>query len=203
VFGGNRVNLGTDGAVSARRRLSEAEMAALLNGPLFQGFLTPLSAQQALQTFLQRAYPNVKLPPALGAVDSGASSLQSTINELRLQQGRPPLQALPPELAARNRAYLRPVLQAILAGANCDHDRNRWRVFQDSLGTASLRPSSEVLTCGPEQDWDPRRVVAEWLSSPLHRAILLERPRATSLGCSTLSQGEQTVAFCTIWTPNR
>ncbi len=203
VFGGNRVNLGTDGAVSARRRLSEAEMAALLNGPLFQGFLTPLSAQQALQTFLQRAYPNLKLPPALGAVDSGASSLQSTINELRLQQGRLPLQALPPELAARNRAYLRPVLQAILAGANCDHDRNRWRVFQDSLGTASLRPSSEVLTCGPEQDWDPRRVVAEWLSSPLHRAILLERPRATSLGCSTLSQGEQTVAFCTIWTPNR
>ena len=204
VFGGHRVSLGRNGAVSDRHRLSEAEVAAILAGPLFQGFLTPLSHQLALQTFLQRAYPNLSFPTTSAVADPGANALQSTINGLRQQQGRPPLQALPPELAARNRAYLKPVLQAILAGASCDHDRSRWRSFQDSLGTAAgLKPSSEVLTCGTLRDWDPNQVVTEWLSSPVHRAILLERPKATNLGCSTLSKGEDTVAFCTLWTPSR
>ena len=204
VFGGNRVNLAADGSVSDRRRLSAAEVAAILNGPLFQGFLSPLSAQQALQNFLQRAYPSLNSPLAPSAADPNASALEDAVNALRQQQGRPPFQALPAELAARNRAYLKPVLQNILAGASgCDHDRSRWRAFQDSLSAAGLRPSSEVLTCGPLRDWDPQLVVAEWSSSALHRAILVERPRATGLGCSTLSQGEQTVAFCTLWTPNR
>ena len=204
VFGGNRVNLAADGSVSDRRRLSEAELAALLNGPLFQGFLSPLSAQQGLQNFLQRAYPNLNSSLAPSATDPSASALQDAVNALRQQQGRPPFQALPAELAARNRAYLKPVLHNILAGTSgCDHDRSRWRTFQASLSTAGLRPSSEVLTCGPLRSWDPQRVVAEWSSSALHRSILLERPRATSLGCSTLNQGEQIVAFCTLWTPNR
>ena len=204
VFGGHRVNLGRNGTVSDRHRLSEAEVAAILNGPLFQGFLTPLSHQLALQTFLQQAYPNLSFPSPSAVADPSANALQSTINGLRQQQGRPPLQALPPELAARNRAYLKPVLQSILAGASCDHDRSRWRSFQDSMGTAAgLKPSSEVLTCGTVRDWDPRQVVDEWLSSPVHRAILLERPRATNVGCSTLSKGEDTVAFCTLWTPDR
>ena len=204
VFGGHRVSLGRNGAVSDRHRLSEAEVAAILAGPLFQGFLTPLSHQLALQTFLQRAYPNLSFPTTSAVADPGASALQSTINGLRQQQGRPPLQALPPELAARNRAYLKPVLQAILAGASCDHDRSRWRSFQESLGTAAgLKPSSEVLTCGTLRDWNPNQVVTEWLSSPVHRAILLERPKATNVGCSTLSKGEDTVAFCTLWTPSR
>ena len=200
VFGGHRVSLGRNGAVSDRHRLSEAEVAAILAGPLFQGFLTPLSHQLALQ----RAYPNLSFPTTSAVADPGASALQSTINGLRQQQGRPPLQALPPELAARNRAYLKPVLQAILAGASCDHDRSRWRSFQESLGTAAgLKPSSEVLTCGTLRDWNPNQVVTEWLSSPVHRAILLERPKATNVGCSTLSKGEDTVAFCTLWTPSR
>ncbi|MEI6029791.1 MAG: FecR domain-containing protein [Synechococcaceae cyanobacterium ELA739] len=219
VFGGNRVSVGRDGAVSDRHRLSEAEVAALLSGPLFQGFLVPLSHQQALQTFLQRAYPNLRLAPATAgreptagdqaagdptAGDPAANALQGALNSMRQQQGRPPFQALPAELASRNRAYLKPVQQAILSSGNCDHDRNRWSAFQASLaGSPGLRPSSEVLTCGPTREWDPKRVVSEWLSSPLHHAILLERPRATSLGCSSLSQGDQTVAICTLWSPNR
>ncbi len=203
VFGGFRVSLGRNGTVSDRHRLSDTEMAAILYGPLFQGFLTPLSHQLALQTFLQRAYPNLSFPTPSAVADPGASALQASINSMRLEQGRPPFQSLPTELSARNRAYLKPVLQSILAGASCDHDRSRWREFQDSLVAAGLKPSSEVLTCGTLRDWDPKQVVSEWLSSPVHRAILLERPRATSLGCSTLSKGDDTVAFCTLWTPSR
>jgi hypothetical protein len=211
VFGGNRVSLGADGRLSDRRRLSEAEVAAILNGPLFQGFLTPLSHQQALQSFLQRAYPNLKtfLPQgtttaATTVSDASANALQAAINDIRLQQGRPPFQDLPADLAARNRDYLRPVLQAIRSSGNCDHDRTRWQAFQASLGAAGLQPSSEVLTCGgPLRNWDPRQVVTEWLSSPLHRSILLERPRASNLGCSSLSETDQTVVICTLWSPKR
>jgi len=208
VFGGNQVSLGPGGRVSDRHRLTEEEMAAILNGPLFQGFLSPLSHQQALQSFLQRAYPNLKAFPAPGATtaatDASANALQAAINDIRRQQGRPPFQGLPADLAARNRDYLRPLLQAIRSSGNCDHDRTRWRAFQASLSGSGLQPSSEVLTCGgPLPSWDPKQVVAEWFSSPLHRSILLERPRATNLGCGTLSQGDQTVAICTLWSPNR
>ena len=204
VFGGHRVNVGADGAVSDRRRLSEADVAALLNGPLFQGFVSPLRAQQALQTFLRRAYPNLGRTPAAPPADPTASGLQDAVNRLRQQQGRPPFRELSAELASRNRTYLRPVLQSILATGNCDHVPARWQAFQASLSTAALQPSSEVLACGSSpQDWNSQTVVAEWLSSPLHRAILLERPRATSLGCSSLSQANQTAVVCTLWSPRR
>jgi len=207
VFGGNRVSLGPDGRVSDRHRLSEEEMVAILNGPLFQGFLSPLSHQQALQSFLQRAYPNLKAfraPSATDSTDASANALQAAINDIRRQQGRPPFQRLPADLAARNRDYLRPLLQAIHNSGSCDHDQTRWRAFQASLSGSGLQPSSEVLICGgPLSSWDPKQVAAEWFSSPQHRSILLERPRATNLGCGTLSQGDQTVAICTLWSPNR
>jgi len=179
-------------------------MAGFLHAPPFVGVLLPLSAQPPLPSSLQRADPNLKIPPLAAGADSGASSMMGAINRMRQQQGRPPFQDLPVELADRNRSYLRPVLQGILASGNCEHDQPRWQAFQSSLTAVALNPSSEVLACaGSQRKWNPEAVLADWLSSAHHRAILLDRPRATNLGCSTLSQGGRTVVICTLWSPSR
>jgi hypothetical protein len=68
--------------------------------------------------------------------------------------------------------------------------------------TAPLMPTSEVIACAmPARSWDPERIVARWLESPLHNQILLNRPRARAIDCVRLVRGERAVAMCTLWSP--
>ncbi|MFZ0407867.1 MAG: CAP domain-containing protein [Cyanobium sp.] len=140
--------------------------------------------------------------PQADNAEATAHHLQEAINRMRLQQGRPPLRELSADLAGQNRTYLQHLLQSILASGRCEHDQIGWRAFQASLSAAPLHPSSQVIACGRgARGLNDEQVVAAWLTSPVHRTILLDRPRATSLGCSDLSQRNQSAVSCILWSP--
>jgi hypothetical protein len=126
-----------------------------------------------------------------------------SINAARARDGRSPLQLLPSDLAGSNITYLQPVLAGILRSGICDHDQPRWRAFQQEAAELhSLMPTSEVIACPrPTGAWNEDRIVARWLSSSLHRSILLERPRASHIGCLRADAGGRSVAICTLWSP--
>ncbi|MCS5697775.1 hypothetical protein NZK32_01770 [Cyanobium sp. FGCU-52] len=202
---GQKARLSAEGLVRAISALSAAEVADLLAGPLFRGFRTPLADQAGLQQALQRLYPGLKAgtpPPA--PPSAPPDPLTASINAARTHAGRPPLQVLPAALAQQNSTYLRPVLEQVLSSNNCDHDLARWQAIQAETAQqhASLIPTSEVIACprGSGQ-WNPTAIVSQWLTSPLHTGILLNRPRATHIGCVRLDRGGRTVAMCTLWSP--
>ena len=107
-------------------------------------------------------------------------------------------------LAERNSTYLRPVLEQVLNSTNCHHDLVRWQAIQAEAAQqrAPLIPTSEVIACprGSAQ-WNPSAVVSQWLTSPLHTSILLNRPWASHIGCVRLDRGGRTVAMCPLWSP--
>lgn len=135
-----------------------------------------------------------------------ASALVASINAARVAAGRPALQPLPAELAARNSAYLRPVLEAMLRAHVCDHDLGRWQAMQAEAAQEAypLMPTSEVIACPRSSgSWNPSGIVRDWLASPLHRGILLNRPRVSHVDCLGLESGGRSVAMCTLWAPAR
>ncbi|WP_323356053.1 hypothetical protein [Cyanobium gracile] len=201
VAGGNRVRLSSQGALLWQRPLTADDYAAILRGPLFQGFTAPLPGMAALESFVQRRFPGVIAAPARPAVSS--DPLVATINRYRAQSGRPSLQPLPADLAARNAAYLAPVLDEVLNSRDCDHDRSRWGAFQERMAaTARLMPTSEVIACPmPAGAWNPEVIVSRWMGSPLHTQILINRPRARAIDCVRLERSGRAVAICTLWSP--
>lgn len=48
---------------------------------------------------------------------------------------------------------------------------------------------------------NPMAIVSQWLTSPLHTGILLNRPRATHIGCVRVDRGRRTVAMCALGSP--
>ena len=201
VAGGNRVRLSSQGTLLWQRPLTAADYAAILQGPLFQGFSAPLPGMVVLESFLQRRFPGVIPVEPRPMVSS--DPLVETINRFRQQGGRPALQRLPPALAAQNATYLAPVLEGMLNSADCDHDRSRWGAFQSRMAaSADLMPTSEVIACPmPAGAWDPEVIVSRWMGSPLHTQILLNRPRARSIDCVRLVRSGRAVAICTLWSP--
>lgn len=201
VAAGNRVRLSSQGALLWQRPLTAADYAAILGGPLFQGFTAPLPGMAALEAFVQRRFPGVIAALPRPAVSR--DPLVETINRYRLQADRPALQALPATLATQNAAYLVPVLEGVLASRACDHDRSRWGAFQSRMAqTANLMPTSEVIACPmPAVAWNPEVIVSRWMGSPLHTQILVNRPRARAIDCVRLERSGRAAAICTLWSP--
>ncbi len=201
VEGGNRVRLSAEGTLVWQRALTAAEYAAILRGPLFEGFTEPLPGLPALETFLQRRFPGVL--PARTSAERNPDPLVERINRIRAQSGRPALQPLPAALASENAAYLSPVLEGILQSGTCDHDRSRWEHFQGRMAsTAKLMPTSEVIACPmPAASWNPEVIVSRWMGSPLHTQILINRPRAQAIDCVKVVRAGKAAGVCTLWSP--
>jgi len=131
--------------------------------------------------------------------------LMARIHMARLAAGRPPLSPLPLPQVETNSAYLRPVLQTLLRNNSCDHDLNRWEAVRDEAARQGqqLMPTSEVLACPRAvAQWNPSAIVSLWLTSPVHINILLNRPRASHIGCVRFEEDGRTVAVCTLWSPS-
>ncbi|MCP9859352.1 MULTISPECIES: hypothetical protein [unclassified Cyanobium] len=201
VAGGNRVRLSSQGALLWQRPLTAADYAAILQGPLFQGFTAPLPGLAALEAFVQRRFPGVIAAPPRPAVSR--DPLVETINRYRAQGGRPALQPLPAALAARNATYLAPVLERVLASGDCDHDRSLWDGFQNRMAASgNLMPTSEVIACPmPAGAWNPELIVSRWMGSALHNQILINRPKARAIDCVRLERSGRAAAICTLWSP--
>jgi hypothetical protein len=201
VAAGNRVRLSSQGALLFQRPLTADDYAAILRGPLFEGFTVPLPGMAALEAFVQRRFPGLSAAPSTPAVSR--DPLVETINRYRAQAGRPALQPLPADLASRNAAYLAPVLEELLASRDCDHDRSRWGAFQNRMAASGpLMPTSEVIACPmPAGAWNPERIVSRWMGSPLHTQILINRPRARAIDCVRLERSGRAVGICTLWSP--
>lgn len=201
VAGGNRVRLSSEGRVIWQRPLTAADYAAILQGPLVQGFTEPLPGMPALEAFLRRRFPGVLPPTPRETISS--DPLVERINRIRQQSGRPPMQPLPEALAAQNATYLAPVLEGLLTSSDCDHDRSRWETFQSRMAsTANLMPTSEVIACPmPAGSWNPDVIVSRWMGSPLHIQILINRPRARFIDCVKLVRSGRAVGICTLWSP--
>ncbi|MCP9833990.1 MULTISPECIES: hypothetical protein [unclassified Cyanobium] len=201
VAGGTRVGLSSQGALLWQRPLTADDYAAILRGPLFEGFTAPLPGMAALEAFVQRRFPGVI--PAPTSPSLSRDPLVEIINRYRAQGGRPALQPLPAALAAQNATYLAPVLEGVLASGDCDHDRSLWDAFQNRMaGSANLMPTSEVIACPmPAGAWNPEAIVSRWMGSPLHTQILINRPRARSIDCVRLERSGRVVAICTLWSP--
>lgn len=194
---GERLRLNAEGRVLARERLTAADYRAFVEGPLVDGFSTPLPQQPALERTLGAIAPGLSLAcPA-----RPEPGLTAAINGLRQQEKRPPFTPLPAELAERNCRYLAPVLRRIISSGDCDHDRPRWQALQQEEGRASgLTPVSELIACpGGGPTLEPPVVLQRWLGSPLHTDLLLNRPRASHLDCVGLTASGQRVAMCTTW----
>ncbi len=201
VAGGTRVRLSSQGALLGQRPLTADDYAAILRGPLFEGFTAPLPGMAALEAFVQRRFPGVIPAPTRPSVSR--DPLVETINRYRAQGGRPALQPLPADLAARNAAYLAPVLEGVLASRDCDHDRSRWGAFQERMAASGmLMPTSEVIACPmPAAAWNPEVIVSRWMGSALHTQILINRPRARAIDCVRLERSGRAAAICTLWSP--
>ncbi len=126
--------------------------------------------------------------------------LAAAINAARQQQGLPSLLPVPAETAERNCRYLTPLLRRMLNGGACDHDRETWQALVQEHGEGSaLSPMSELILCPAAPPPKAAEVVRLWLQSPLHRALLLHRPRATAIDCLGMAQAGRTAAICTTW----
>ncbi|SBO42790.1 hypothetical protein [Cyanobium sp. NIES-981] len=204
---GTRSRLSADGRVLFTKRLTAEEVAAELQGPLFRGFRSPLADGEALRRSIERNWPELGQPSPVGgpAADPEASRdpLVRSINATRVANGRPPLSPLPPELARANISYLQPVLVGIMRSNDCNHDLGRWRAIQEEMAARHpLMPTSEVIACPrPTRQWNADQIVASWLTSTHHRSILLDRPRASHIGCLRADIGDRSLAVCTIWSP--
>lgn len=203
LAGGTRVRLSGQGTVLWQRPLTADDVAAILRGPLFEGFTAPLPGLAALEAFVRRRFPGV-----ISTAPSPSLSrdpLVAIINRYRAQGGRPALEPLPAPLAAANAAYLAPVLETVLASRDCDHDRSRWGAFQERMAASGrLMPTSEVIACPmPAAAWNPEVIVSRWMGSPLHTQILINRPKARAIDCVRLERSGRAAAVCTLWSPPR
>jgi len=193
---GSRLRLATDGRVLSLTSLSAADYRAFVDGPLVDGFSTPLPQQALLEQALGAVTPGLSL--ACGARPEPA--LTAEINRMRQAQGRPALQSLPSQMAERNCRYLAPVLRRILISDGCDHDRDRWQALVDEHAEGDvLSPMSELIACPGPTPIQADAVVRLWLQSPLHHDLLLQRPRATALDCVGLTLDGRSAAMCTTW----
>ncbi|MCP9792910.1 hypothetical protein KBZ20_14095 [Vulcanococcus limneticus Candia 3F8] len=193
---GQRLRLSAEGRVLALEPLTPADYRAFVEGPLVDGFTTPLPGQPALEATLAALTPQLSLAcPA-----RPDTTLVEAVNGARRQAGRPPFSPLPAELAERNCRHLAPVLRRILASGDCDHDRQRWQALLQEPGrSAGLTPVSELIACPGARAIDPAVVLQRWLGSPLHTDLLLNRPRASHLDCVQLTASGRTAAMCTTW----
>ncbi len=193
---GTRLRLAADGRVLSLTSLSPADYRAFVEGPLVDGFSTPLPQQPLLEQALGAVTPGLTL--SCGARPEPA--LMAAINTMRLTQGRPRLQPLPEQLADRNCRYLAPVLRRLLSSDICDHDRDRWQALVDEHAEASdLSPMSELIACPGPTPLRADAVLSRWLQSPLHHDLLLQRPRAAALDCVGLTLAGRSAAICTTW----
>jgi hypothetical protein len=64
VEAGQRVTLSPAGVVLTLLRLSSGDYSAILGGPLFEGFSTPLPGIGSLESYIRRYVPGVDLPSA-------------------------------------------------------------------------------------------------------------------------------------------
>ncbi|MCP9916327.1 hypothetical protein [Cyanobium sp. ATX 6F1] len=194
VLAGERVRLSASGALLSRQLLSAAALREILEGPLVQGFRSPLPDGEALARLARSLASSAPAP--------SSDPIVSLINGVRTGNGRAPLQSLPVTLAAANTAYAEPVLRQLIATGSCDHDLGAWQAFQARSAAGRLRPVSEVLGCPvPSGRWNPERVLNLWLSSSHHTDVLLNRPRTSHAACVQLSDGGRTGALCTFWVP--
>jgi hypothetical protein len=70
VNAGERLRLSPAGVVLALLRLTSGDYGSLINGPLFQGFTTPLPAIGSLESYIRSYVPGVSLPSAPVSVPS-------------------------------------------------------------------------------------------------------------------------------------
>ncbi len=203
VQGGTTIRLSPTGELLSSRLLSPEEYRQILNGPLFQGFSSPLPAMDALLSHLRRTFPGL-WPDAFAKTPPTEDALVQAINGLRLRHSRAPLEPLPDTFEARNREYLEPVVNQILSSPICDHDLPRWEALQaEARAGLTMRPVSELIACPrPASSWDPQEIISVWMTSPLHQDLLLNRPRATHISCLGASNGASRTAVCVNWTSN-
>jgi hypothetical protein len=193
---GQRLRLSAEGRVLALEALSAADYRAFVEGPLVDGFTTPLPGQPALERSLAAAAPGLSLVCAARP----DTALVEAVNGARRQAGRQAFSPLPADLADRNCRYLAPVLRRILASGDCDHDSQRWQALQQEPARSSgLTPVSELIACPGARAIDPAVVLQRWLGSPVHTNLLFNRPRASHLDCVQLTASGRTAAMCTTW----
>lgn len=193
---GTRLRLAPDGRLLSRTVLGPRDYRSFVEGPLVDGFSTPLPQQPQLQQVITGMDPGL----TLACTARSEPGLAAAINGLRQQQGRPALLPLPAPLAERNCRYLAPVLRHILSSNGCDHDRPRWQALVEEHGEASaLGPMSELIACPAPSPLKTAQVLTLWQQSPLHRDLLLNRPRATGLDCVGMTLAGRTAAMCTTW----
>ncbi|MCP9850371.1 FecR family protein [Cyanobium sp. Morenito 9A2] len=202
VESGQRVRLSASGALLSRQLLSAAALREILEGPLVQGFRSPLPDGEALARLTRSLASSIPAAPGPTAAVPPSDPLLDLVNGTRAGGGRAPFQSLPVTLASANSAYAEPVLRQLIASGSCDHDLGAWQAFQARSASGSFRPVSEVLGCPvPSGRWNPERVLKLWLSSSHHTDILLNRPRTSHAACLQLSEGGRTGALCTFWVP--
>lgn len=73
VNAGEKLRLSPAGVVLTLLKLSSGDYSAILGGPLFQGFTTPLPAFGSLESYLRSNLPSVTIP----SVPSGVPSIPS------------------------------------------------------------------------------------------------------------------------------
>lgn len=204
VQGGTMIRLSPTGELLSSRLLSPEEYRQIMNGPLFQGFSTPLPAMDALLSHLRSSFPGLWPVTSAATPPAGQDALVQAINGLRLRHSRAPLEPLPGTFEARNREYLEPVVNQILSSPSCDHDLPRWEALQAKARAGlTMRPVSELIACPrPASSWDPQEIISVWMKSPLHQDLLLNRPSATHISCHGGSNGASRTAVCVTWTSN-
>jgi len=194
---GTRLQLAPDGRVLIRTALSAADYRAVVDGPLMDGFSTPLPQQPLLQRALGALAPGLSLTCAA----QPEPGLADAVNRMRQRQGLPGLLPLPPETAERNCRYLAPVLRRILSSDWCDHDLSRWQALVDEhdRSTSGPSPMSELIACAAPSPLQADEVVRLWQQSPQHGVLLLDRPQANGLDCRGMTLAGRSAAICTTW----
>lgn len=206
VDAGQSVRLSESGVILSMSLLSPDDYARILQGPLFEGFRTPLPAMAALLSHLRRTAPGTGTTGGsdLASFQAAAPLLQA-INDIRGRNGRAPLLPLPADAERFNGPYMKDLAQAILSQPVCDHDLQLWETLQTTArSTLPFRPVSELIACPRKlAQWNPEAIVGTWMSSSLHYNLLLNRPSATHISCHQFSRGEVALAICNTWASNR
>ncbi|MEB3321697.1 MAG: hypothetical protein VKI81_02625 [Synechococcaceae cyanobacterium] len=201
---GSKARLAADGRVLALERITAAEVAALLRGPLWSGFREPLPHGERLGRVLRRSHPSLApllestFPPA--PASPLAAALLARVNRTRSAGGLAPLVPPPADVIASDHPYLSSLIPRLLASGRCDHSREGFETRR-----RATRNDPHVLVaeiCGLVRANDPIGVVTktweQWQRSPAHLAILRDGT-LRSMNCASATAEGRTLVLCHLW----
>lgn len=196
---GSRARVAADGRVLAVERISAAALAALLAGPLFEGFRQPLPHGERLRRVLRQNVPSrAPLPEA----NPLSAALLARANGTRASGGLALLTPPAAEVIAADRAYLEGMIPRLLGTGSCGHSSQEFEIRRRATRNGPQVLVSEI--CGFSFATDPAKVVAEtwdqWVRSPAHLGLLRD-PSIRSMNCASGSAAGRTLVLCHLWMP--